>query len=152
MTNSGNISEILFQVDHASLKSALKTLWMEHSTKMRLDKSFEEVKFFAKTLENFIRSPLGGDVLTLLRITGYQIVLATQKVDNKDKLWAITGKGPAIIYASTVGNKQEEVFYIRYPFEFIEFVEQVLAVSEQSPSDVMETIVGSTNKIISTIS
>ena len=150
MTNSGNISEILFQVDHASLKSTLKNLWIEHSGKMQLDKSFEEVKFFAKTLENFIRSPLGGDVLTLLRITGYQIVLATQRVDNKEKLWAITGKGPAIIYTNTGG--QEEVFYIRYPFEFIEFVEQVLAISELSPSDVMETIVSSTNKIISTIS
>ncbi|WP_372369937.1 hypothetical protein [Candidatus Uabimicrobium sp. HlEnr_7] len=150
MTNSGNISEILFQVNHASLKGALKSLWAEHSTKMRLDKSFEEVKFFSKTLENFIRSPLGGDVLTLLRITGYQIVLATQKVDDKEKLWAITGKGPAVIYAAA-GNVQEEVFYIRYPFEFIEFIEQVLAISQLNPSDIMETIVGSTNKIISTI-
>lgn len=151
MTNSGNISEILFKVEHAALKEAIKGLWDNYSSEIGLYKKFEEVKFFAKTLENFIRSPLGIDILTLLRITGYQIVLANKQENNFEKLWAITGKGPAIVHNFLEQRREEEILYIRYPFELIEFVEQVLLISNQSASDVMETIVSSTNQIIMTI-
>lgn len=145
---SGNISEILFQVNHVALKDSIKKLWPEHSKAIGLNKKFEEVKFLSITLGNFLKSTLGADVLTLLRITKYQIVLATLKSQQDEKVWAITGKGPAVITISLSDPKEEILNYTHYPFELAEFVEEILCVSQVNAASIMEVLVNSTNQII----